>query len=477
MVFSSYLFIFLFLPVFLLIYTVSPRALRNLVILAASLYFYYIGEKGGLWILVAAIVGNYAFGYAIGRSREAVIYGSRLLSPKAFLLGGLIFNLAMLGYFKYAGFVTQNLNKLSAALGGGDNLVPVLHVALPLGVSFFVFQGISYIMDVYRGTIPATSSLLNFGTYKALFPQLIAGPIVRYKEVAKELVDRRMEVDTFHAGMSRFVIGFCKKVLLADTFAVTADAIFGLPVGELSASSAWLGALCYSLQIYFDFSAYSDMAIGMALMMGFKFPENFNYPYVATSVQDFWRRWHITLSSWFRDYVYISLGGNRKGARRTYVNLFIVFALTGLWHGASWTFVVWGLWHGAFMVFERATRFDSLPIPALMRRIYMLLIVLIGWVLFRATSFEHAIGFLGAMAGLGVDGGAPRMFGEYFSPALGLAMAAGLFGAAPVYRWADARLRGRVADIVWFLAGSLLFAFAAMKTLSGAYSPFLYFRF
>lgn len=474
MVFSSYLFVFLFLPIFLLLYALSPKRARNLLILIASLFFYYIGEKGGIWILVLAIVGNYGFGYLIGRSRDAGS-GARMPPARVFLWGGLIFNLLMLGYFKYAGFVTQNINSLASMLGSDSPVVPVLQVALPLGVSFFVFQGISYLVDVYRGVIQPTSSLANFGTYKALFPQLIAGPIVRYKDVANELVKREMTHSQFYDGVVRFVQGFCKKVLLADTFAVTADAIFSLPVDQLSPGTAWLGAFCYALQIYFDFSAYSDMAIGMALMMGFKFPENFNHPYIATSIQDFWRRWHMTLSTWFRDYVYISLGGNRGGAARTYLNLFIVFALTGLWHGASWTFVAWGLWHGVFMIIERITKFDALMLPRAMKHLYVLAVVLVGWVLFRATSFEHAAGFLSVMVGLGSSGS--RVYQEFFSPALGVAMAAGIVCSMPVYAWIRSRADSSLVSAVVCFTAIALVSLAGMKTLSGAYSPFLYFRF
>lgn len=475
MVFSSYLFIFLFFPIFIALYLAMPRRASNLLILVASLLFYYFGEGKGIWILLVAIVGNYAFGYLIERAKRAgEADGSNPLAAKHFLWIGVALNLVLLGYFKYAGFVTQNINSVAESLGGAA-MVPVLHVALPLGVSFFVFQGISYLVDVYRGTIHATSSLLNFATYKALFPQLIAGPIVRYRDVAKELVHRDVGADMFYEGVRRFVIGFCKKVLLADVFAVTADAIFAVPAGDLSAGAAWLGAISYGLQIYFDFSAYSDMAIGMALMMGFRFPENFNYPYSAISIKDFWRRWHITLSTWFRDYLYVPLGGNRKGAFRTYLNLVIVFALTGLWHGASWTFVAWGMWHGLFMVLERLTKFDELPVPRLVRHLYVLLVVLVGWVFFKAVSFEYGFDMLRAMAGLADSG--VRSYAEFTSPALILALIAGMIGSAPTYRFVRGKMSAPASAFAGFMFMAVLLSFAGMKTLSGAYSPFLYFRF
>lgn len=472
MVFSSYLFIFLFLPIFLTLYREIPSSLRNAFVLVASVLFYYFGDHAGTLVLFASILGNYTFGYLIGRHRERSGGAARASS---WLIAGVVFNLAILAYFKYVGFLTRGVDQLGAWFGHPD-LVPVITAALPLGISFFAFQGISYLIDVHRGTIEATRSLLRFATYKTLFPQLIAGPIVRYKDVAAELRERVVSNDQLYEGTRRFVIGFCKKVLIADTVAVTADAVFALPADQLSFATAWLGVIAYSLQIYFDFSAYSDMAIGLGLIMGFRFPENFNYPYVSTSVREFWRRWHMTLSSWFRDYVYIPLGGNRSGGARTYLNLLIVFALTGLWHGAAWTFVVWGLWHGAFLVFERAIDFDRRSLPVVARRLYLLLAVVFGWVLFRADTFEHALAIAGAMVGL-AHGGAQYPAGEYLNALQGTAMMAGLIFSMPVYGWLAQRMAPRSGAWLGRLAFSLLFVVASAKVLSGAYSPFLYFRF
>jgi len=476
MVFSSYLFVFLFLPVFLALYQLAPRRFKNACLLIASLAFYYFGDKAGTLVLLASVVGNFGFGYLIGIARAQIEARAALrVSPKAWLIAGLVFNLAILGWFKYVGFLTRNLDALGAAFGN-DHLVPIVNAALPLGISFFAFQGMSYLIDVYRGTIAATSSLLQFATYKTLFPQLIAGPIVRYKDVAAELRSRDVDDEQRYRGTLRFVIGFCKKVLIADTVAMTADAIFALPPDQLSFGTAWLGVVAYALQIYFDFSAYSDMAIGLALIMGFRFPENFNYPYVSMSIREFWRRWHMTLSSWFRDYVYVSLGGNRRGAARTYVNLIVVFALTGLWHGAAWTFVVWGLWHGAFIVIERALDFEQRRIPRAARHAYALLVVLIGWVLFRADSFGHALAMLGAMAGF-APGVNTHPVGEYLNAQQALAIGAGLVFSMPVYAYFRDRLTPRAAAWVGAPAFASLFAVASTKVLSGAYSPFLYFRF
>jgi len=475
MVFSSYLFIFCFLPAFLILYKIVDHRYRNHLILAASLFFYWVGDKNGTWVLLGAIVGNYVFGYLIDRSLSGSEPGRKSVYATALLFIGVTFNVGVLAYFKYIGFITQNVNEIAHALGFG-NVVPLIQAALPLGISFFVFQGISYLVDVYRGVVRATRSLLMFGTFKSLFPQLIAGPIVRYRDVAADLPDRVIDSEMVFSGVTRFVIGFAKKVLLADTFAATADAIFKLSAPELNFGTAWLGAISYTLQIYFDFSAYSDMAIGLGLMMGFRFPENFNYPYTATSLRDFWRRWHMTLSGWFRDYVYVSLGGNRAGPVRTYVNLFLVFVLTGLWHGASWTFVVWGLWHGAFMVGERFVDFERRGIPVWLRWLYTLAVVIFGWVLFRADSFQHAFHMAGVMVGLRV-GGDMHPVGEYWDNALAVAVLAGLVLSFPVYRWARDRIAPPFRIPVGFAWLSILFVLSSMKVLSGAYSPFLYFRF
>jgi alginate O-acetyltransferase complex protein AlgI len=476
MVFSSYLFIFLFLPIFLSLHQVIPAPWKNALILVASLAFYYYGDHAGTWVLLCSVVGNFAFGRCIGATRNR---GGGELAPslvsRRWLVGGIVFNLGVLAYFKYIGFLTRNVDALGAWMGRPE-LVPVIDAALPLGISFFAFQGISYLIDVYRGTIGASRSLLEFATYKTLFPQLIAGPIVRYKDVAADLHRRSVDETQRYEGTLRFVIGFCKKVLIADTVALTADAIFRLPPDQLTFGTAWLGVVAYSLQIYFDFSAYSDMAIGLGMLMGFRFPENFNYPYVSTSIREFWRRWHMTLSSWFRDYVYISLGGNRAGPMRTYANLLIVFALTGLWHGAAWTFVAWGLWHGLFLAIERAIDFDRRRIPILVRHVYVLLVVVFGWALFRADGFGHALSFARAMTGFGANA-SQYPVAEFLDPLQAMAIGAGLVFSLPLYPWLRARLAPRAAGWLGAPAFASLFAIASAKVLSGAYSPFLYFRF
>jgi alginate O-acetyltransferase complex protein AlgI len=470
MVFSSYLFIFLFLPVFLTLNRLLPPRFRNAFLLVSSLLFYAFGDVAGTPVLLVSVVGNFAFGLLIDRARE-----SSPRRARAWLVGGIAFNLALLGWFKYVGFLTRNLDVLGGALGH-PALVPIVDAALPLGISFFAFQGMSYLIDVHRGTIRATASLVGFATYKTFFPQLIAGPIVRYRDVANELRSRTTSDEQLHEGTLRFVIGFCKKVLIADTVARTADAIFGLPASELTFAIAWLGVVAYAIQIYFDFSAYSDMAIGLALIRGFRFPENFNYPYVSRSIREFWRRWHMTLSSWFRDYVYVPLGGNRLGRARTYANLLIVFALTGLWHGAAWTFVFWGLWHGAFIALERFARFEERRIAAPLRHAYALLVVLVGWVWFRAPDATFAFDMLRAMSGFAATVGT-RPVMEFLDAQQTLALAAGIAFSMPLYPWLRETLAPRAA--VWVGAPALVavFALASSKVLSGAYSPFLYFRF
>jgi alginate O-acetyltransferase complex protein AlgI len=360
LVFSSPIFLFIFLPATLLLYFLAGKAVRNLLLLVISLVFYAWGEELYVLILLASIALNYLFGlgidFAIGRQRLW------------WLWGGVVGNLLLLGYFKYTGFILQNMGVENAAA-----LTPVL----PIGISFFTFQALSYLIDLYYRRVQVQKNPLNLALYISLFPQLIAGPIVRYSEVEKEIIDRTVTRSDVAEGVQQFVRGLAKKTLLADPMGLVADRVFAIPEAGLTPETAWLGAICYSLQLYFDFSAYSDMAIGLGRIFGFKFPPNFNYPYTARSVTDFWRRWHMTLSRWFRDYLYIPLGGNRHGATRTYLNLWIVFLATGIWHGAAWTFIIWGAYHGAFLIIERlGLARVLLRLPRLMQHSYLLLVVI-----------------------------------------------------------------------------------------------------
>ncbi len=450
MYFHSQTFLHVFLPLVLLAYYAVPAArgtIRNGVLFVASLFFYAWGEREFVAVLYGSLVVNFGFAHVIER------FGRQKLTLTVAVVG----NLALLGWLKYAGFVAGSL---------GYTLPPT---HLPIGVSFFTFQAISYLVDVYRRDVPAERSFLRFGVYVFLFPHLIAGPIVRYADLAQSLAKRDHTLDRFADGVRRFTMGLAKKILLADSLAVVADLVFKLPPHELAASAAWVGVVCYALQIYFDFSGYSDMAIGLGKLFGFEFAENFRYPYSAASVTDFWRRWHISLSSWFRDYVYIPLGGNRGSAFAMYRNLLIVFVLCGLWHGANWTFVVWGAWHGGLLILERVLNIGQTKSP--FARPYTLLVVLLGWVLFRSQSLEQAAGLFAAMFGF-TDG--THVAGDVLTHAAGLALAVGCAISVPFFPWL--KRQGNLALVaVPLLAILLLLSAAAIA--GSTYSAFIYFRF
>src|SRR5262245_56670855 len=404
-------------------------------------------------------------------------------------------NLVVLGIFKYANFFADNVNALFLALQVQPVVVP--RVLLPIGISFFIFHAISYVVDVYRRDAVAQKSPVHAALYMLLFPQLIAGPIIRYRDIADQLARRVVALDDFAYGVRRFVIGLAKKVLIANVVAGPADRIFAMPAAQLSTAHAWLAIVCYTLQIYFDFSGYSDMAIGLGRMFGFRFPENFRWPYIATSVQNFWRRWHLSLSTWFRDYLYIPLGGNRVSRRRQYRNLVTVFFLCGLWHGASWNFVIWGLWHGAFLVGERIARGAGNPgaasrssHPQILRssdsgittwpvwpHAYTMLVVMIGWVFFRADTLPGAMAFLSAMFGATAAETAPLTIGYFLTPEVWLALIAGAIGATP---WVPALANRRRSVAVEALSAAALVAMLLASILQVAartYNPFIYFRF
>ncbi len=390
MVFSSVLFLFVFLPAVLLIHAIAPNSWRNAVLLIASLCFYAWGEGIFILIMLASISMNYGFAMMLERASDS--------SRRTWVILAVIANLLLLGVFKYFNFIVENINAFA-----GSSTVPWLvveQIHLPIGISFFTFQAMSYVIEVYRRVSPAQTNPLNVGLYIALFPQLIAGPIVRYRDIASQLTNRVVKYGDFSSGIERFVIGLGKKVLLANPLGEVADEIFGLPPDSITTTVAWAGLACYTLQIYFDFSGYSDMAIGLGRMFGFKFLENFNFPYISQSIQEFWRRWHISLSNWFRDFLYIPLGGNRLGTSRTYLNLLIVFLLCGLWHGASWNFIAWGALHGFFLVIERIGWLGwSSKLWRPLRHLYVLLVVMLGWVFFRVETLPGAIDFLEVLAG------------------------------------------------------------------------------
>lgn len=477
MVFSSLFFLFSFFPVVLFSYFVTPKRLRNVHLLLTSLFFYAWGEGGYVLLMLLVVLVNYCIGIAFDR-REAG--GRRLL-----LFFGIIINLLPLLYYKYSGFVLENLGPLA---GTGPSAPGTNALHLPLGISFFTFQALSYLVDTYRGTTPPQKNFINLGLYIALFPQLIAGPIVRYHDIARQICNRKVTLEGFCSGVERFIIGLGKKVLLANTLGLMADTVFKWPPSELPTFAVWLGAISYALQIYYDFSGYSDMAIGLGRMFGFTFLENFNFPYISRSIQEFWRRWHISLSSWFRDYLYIPLGGNRKGSWRTTLNLLVVFFLCGLWHGANWTFVVWGLFHGFFLVLERG-RWGKIirraPAPA--GHAYVLLVVLVGWIFFRADTLDQGLELLAVLAGGQQTSVVPytvllRLDALFFAT-----LGCSLLFMAPSLTYIRHYLQPLVPAAFWqesriwppvkFFCLCSLFTLAAASLATGAYNPFIYFRF
>lgn len=474
MVFSSIEFLFYFLPLTFLLYFLSPKKLRNVILLALSLLFYAWGEFIHVFIMLGSILGNYLCGRALIKPDG---------EPSKLVLGiGITVNLLTLIFFKYAGFLVESLNGVLQLQGG---YITPPEIALPLGISFFTFQAMSYLVDVYRKEVEPDKSLAAVALYISLFPQLIAGPIVRYKTVAEELKSRRLTVAATADGIRIFIIGLMLKVMIANTVAQPADLIFALPLEELTFSNAWLGAISYTFQIFFDFSGYSLMAIGLGKCFGFTFPQNFNYPYVSQSITEFWRRWHMSLSTWFRDYLYIPLGGNRKGPVRTYVNLFLVFVLCGMWHGASYTFLLWGIYHGLLLVVERLGLSAMLKkIWQPLRHIYALLAVIIGWVLFRADTLPQAIGVLKAMFIPGV-GESVLPTSYYLNSELAIIFVLAVILSTPIldifYRRAEtvAAEKGKsdIIKTVTVLLCAFAMMFVSVKIMSGAYNPFIYFRF
>jgi alginate O-acetyltransferase complex protein AlgI len=454
MVFSSITFLCYFLPGFMLAYALLPCS--NAVLLGGSLLFYAWGDLTRLPVLLACILLNWSCGVAIAAGRRRA------------LTLGIVGNLALLVWFKYAGFLATQLATVATALR--LPAVPIPAVTLPLGISFFTFQGISYLIDVHRGTVRAQPSLFRFAMYKAMFPPLIAGPIVRYAVIADRVDRRSVTLPALASGIEAFICGLGQKVLLANSLAGPVDRVFALPPGQLDPLTAWIGAVGYALQIYFDFAGYSNMAIGLGRMLGFELPINFDRPYAAQSVTAFWRRWHITLSTWFRDYVYIPLGGNRGGPARTYANLIVVFLLCGFWHGASWNFLAWGLYHGLFLTLERLGLGRVLAAaPAPLRHAYLVLVVVIGWVPFRTETLGSAGAMLGAMAGLTAPGATAAIT---FPAGFGLVLAtAALLSVWPrgLGRWTPAPLRQG--------AGIAVLIAAAASLAAGTYNPFIYFRF
>jgi len=467
-VFTSPVFLGLFIPALLALYFWSNYALRTYVLLAFSLLFYSWGEPIAVWVMIALAVFGYFIGMTLG-----FLQGRRL--RLSVLAVGVGVNLVVLGFYKYLSFFIGNVLSCLAFFGADVHL-PDPNIALPIGISFYTFQILSYLVDVYRKEVLPQRNLFKFMLYVSLFPQLIAGPIVRYATIVSQLEDRVVHFDNIIEGVRRFAIGLAKKAIIADSMAVIADGVFKTDPAAVPCVYCWLGAIAYMLQIYFDFSGYSDMAIGLGRIFNFRFLENFKHPYAACSVQDFWRRWHVSLSTWFRDYLYIPLGGNRKGPVRTYVNLFIVFALCGLWHGASWTFVVWGLYHGIGLVMERSLLKSYVErLPRFIGNAYLLLFVLVGWVFFRADTLSHAGQYLRNMfLGNWALGSASFMpLFDHFSLSNAFLLIVGIFVSYPIMSNAYARCNDSVKTCLCIP----LLALSVIWAMTSGYSPFIYFRF
>ena len=461
MLFSSIPFLYYFLPVVLALYFLLPKVCRNGVLLVSSLVFYAWGEPEYVFLMIATIVLFYLCGLAVEKSKTA-------LWKKIWLLAAVVVSLGLLAVFKYADFFVDSFNAIT---GMG---IPALRLALPIGISFYTFQCLSYVIDVYRGDVPAQKNIISFGAYVTMFPQLIAGPIVRYMDIARQLDNRTVTREDFACGIRRFLIGLSKKIILADSFALLAS-IFRQQA-EPSVLFHWMYAIGFTLNIYFDFSGYSDMAIGLGRIFGFTFMENFDHPYIAKSITEFWRRWHISLGSWFRDYVYIPMGGNRVSKLRWVVNILTVWALTGLWHGAAWNFVVWGLMFAALLLAEKwIPAFQKLP--GAVRRAYVLLAVTVSFVLFHAESFSQAGADLAGMLGFG---GIPfvTQAALYYLRSFASLFIAGFVGATPFVR--DLARRVQSTKIGKILEPIVLVALLLICTgylVDGSFSPFLYFRF
>lgn len=478
MVFSSPIFLFGFLPLVLLGYLLAGKSGRNVFLLIASLFFYAWGEPVFVLLLLTSIFANYVFALRLS-PRDGI-------SSKTTLCAVVSINLGLLCLFKYMPFLAENALLVLGRSGTRIENTPYWLAnwpAMPIGISFFTFQALSYVIDVSRGICPAQRNPLKLGLYISMFPQLIAGPIVRYSEIREQIDKRHWSLDAFSEGAMRFTLGLAKKILIADTVARVADIFFSLSPGSLSTPAAWLGVICFAIQIYYDFSGYSDMAIGMGRMFGFRYPENFNQPYIARSVRNFWRRWHMTLSRWFRDYLYIPLGGSRGPSWRVGLNLFVVFSLCGLWHGASWTFLVWGLFHGGFLALERTAFGKALSSwPKVFQHAYLVFVVLISWVLFRCESITDASHYLTVMFTFQAGDPSSSIAMHFGNDAL-LALLAGTLFCSNVPKSLVAWFRSKVVLPSTFLEGAraasfvALFALTVLSVASNSYSPFLYFRF
>ena len=469
MVFSSLIFLVIFLPITLLVYYIAPTKLRNLWLLIVSLIFYSWGEPVYILLMIFSILLNYVSGLAISSTDK-----EKTSKRKALLAISVAINVGLLFVFKYANFTIGTYNIIFG------KHVHLLNIALPIGISFYTFQAMSYVIDVYRGKVQGNKNIINFATYITMFPQLIAGPIVRYKTIEKELRDRKVSVDDFYEGVIRFVIGLGKKVLIANNVAIIFKEIASMPKEQLSTSLSWLAVLAFTLQIYFDFSGYSDMAIGMGRMLGFHFLENFDYPYESKTITEFWRRWHISLSSWFKEYVYIPLGGNRKGSKRQILNIFIVWLLTGFWHGASWNFVLWGLYYAVILIIEKLflRRFLE-KLPSIIGRIYTIAAFVSGWAIFVLDDLKFRGEFIKALF-FNANLGFADKHTLYLLMSFGALLAVGIIGATSIPKRVANKLLAKnvaVKSVVQMVFVVVVLALSIAFIVSDTYNPFLYFRF
>ncbi|WP_346867039.1 MBOAT family O-acyltransferase [Clostridium sp. UBA1353] len=475
MVFTSVIFIFIFLPGIITAYFLFPEKYRNMLLLLASLFFYAWGEPKYILVMISSILINFYFGYKVHENFE------HKKKKKLFLVLGILCNLSMLGFFKYGNFFINNINYIFTTLNIHES-INIGKIHLPIGISFFTFQGLSYVIDVYRKEAKVQKNIFNLALYISLFPQLIAGPIVRYHDVAKEIESRQITSEKITYGIKRFILGFAKKILIANQLGIIADKIFDISQGSIPTSVAWIGILCYTMQIYYDFSGYSDMAIGLGKIFGFTFLENFNLPYVSKSIKEFWKRWHISLTNWFRDYVYISLGGNRKGKLRMYINLITIFLLSGLWHGASWNFILWGGYHGIFLILER-TKFGDIieELWSPLRRIYTMIVVMIGWVIFRLDNLNQAFQYIKSMF---IFEPSNNMYYSslYLNSKVIFILVMAILFSAPILEYIKKLIGFKIKSNPVYIACCNfvvlgLFAICLVTLAATTYNPFIYFRF
>ena len=474
MVFSSIMFMFRYLPVVLLLYFLAPKKLRNTILFIASLIFYAWGEPVYVVIMLFSTLVDFTHGQLVYRFKQKGEMGK----AKLFVISSMIINLALLGFFKYSDFVISNLNLIPGVE------IPLLNLALPIGISFYTFQTMSYTVDIYRGDALPQKNIISFGAYVALFPQLIAGPIVQYNTVAEQLEGRKETMDDFATGVMRFMTGLGKKVLLANNIGLLWDMISARDVGEVPVVMAWIGITAFAFQIYFDFSGYSDMAIGLGKMFGFHFLENFDYPYISRSITEFWRRWHMSLGSWFRSYVYIPLGGNRQGLKKQIRNIAVVWLLTGIWHGASWNFLLWGVYFGVFLVLEKFLWLDFLKKHKIFSHVYTLVIVWVGWALFAFDDMGNVIQYLKAMFGLSgagfVNGETLYLLISYAVMLVILILASTPYPkqwAGKVMNWLEGKKASPASAVLQLAFVAVVFIISTAYLVDATYNPFLYFRF